>query len=107
MIDAPIDYKNKEKALKGIDRIMELMHDREYVQKLLDYIKERRHLTFYTSEENLLANVDEMEDYILKIQAPKDERLEIIDNISVDDIINEVDNMTRKVVFFFRGDKRE
>lgn len=107
MIDAPIDHKNKEKALKGIDRIMEIMHDREYVQKLLDYIKERRHLTFYTSEESLLANVDEMEDYILKIQAPEDERLKIIDNISVDDIISEMDNLTRKIVFFFRGDKRE
>lgn len=104
---AQIDKKNKEKALSGIEEIFEKLHDKKEVEKLLEYAKEKQKELLYTEMENMGPNVAELNNYIFKSGIPSDERIKKIESLTVDDIINQIDNLEKKYTFFFRGDKDE
>lgn len=104
---AQIDKKNKDKAIEGIEEIFEKLHDKKEVEKLLEYAKEKQKELAYTEMENINTNVGELNNYIFKSGISSDERIKKIESLTVNDIINQIDNLEKKYTFFFRGDKDE
>ena len=51
--------------------------------------------------------MNEITDYILKLSPTSEEYLKQINMLTVDDIINQIDNLEYKCMFFYKGDKNE
>lgn len=104
-ICAQIDKSNKNSALDGIDEIFEKLHDRNEVERLLDYAKEKQNQKLYTDYENFNANITELEAFVYHIAISSNKEIKLINNLTVDDIIRQVENFEKKYIFFYKGDK--
>ena len=106
-IEADIDKINKEKAINGLKEIFDMLHDRNEIDKLLKYAKERRKELINSYSEDVNKNIEEIENYILKFELLSEEKLKLINKLTVDDIIKQINNLEYKCMYFYKGDKNE
>ena len=106
-IEADIDKKNKQKAINGLKEIFDILNDKEEVERLLKYTKERRRQLLISYSESVKEIINELEKYILKYDLSEKEKLKLINNLSVDDIMSQINNLEYKCMYFYKGDKDE
>ncbi|MDE6141886.1 MAG: insulinase family protein, partial [Bacilli bacterium] len=107
IIAAQIDKKNTDKALAGIDEIMQRILKREFIEEMLAFAKEKYAQELYTSTELLTSNINQLEKYILKYEMLINVLVDKINNLTVDDIIKQINNLKKKYIFLYEGDKDE
>lgn len=107
MICAQIDKKNTDKALAGIDEIMKRILDKDFLEEMLTFTKEKYTQELDTSTELLNSNIVYLERYILKNEMLKKELVDKINTLTVDDIIRQINNLKKKYIFLYEGDKDE
>lgn len=102
-----IDKKNKDKAIDGMKELNEYLRDKKKVNKLLDYVKKFRNNLLITNSESFDSNVFKVNNYLFKNDKSEEEIVDLTNKLSVEDIINELDNFEYKCLYFYRGDKNE
>ena len=107
IIKVYIDKKNKDKAISGLKDIFGILNNKEEVEKLLKYAREKLEALALSNSESFNANILELENYILKYNLPMSEKLIKINQLTVDDIIKQVNNLEYKSTYFYKGDKDE
>lgn len=107
IIAAQIDKKNIDKALAGIDDIMKRILDKDFLKDALKFSQEKFTQELYTSSEVLESNLINIERYILKSEMLKSEMVDKINALTIDDIINQINNLEKKFIFLYEGDKDE
>lgn len=106
-IKVDIDKSNKEKAINGLKEIFNILHDKNEIDKLLNYTKERRRELINAHSEDVNQTIKELENYILKYDLSSEEKLNLINKLTIDDINNQIDNLEYKCMYFYKGDKDE
>ena len=106
-ICAQIDQKNKDIALNGIDEIFEKLCNKNEIKRLLKYAVEKQNQLYYTNTENLSSNINELENYVYKKSISSEEEIKLVNKIKIDDIIKQVNNLEKKFIFFYKGEKNE
>ncbi len=106
-ICAHIDKKNTDKALAGIDEIIQHMLDKSFIKEELEFAKEKYKQELYFDTESLNAQFTNLKTYILKHKMLKKDLVDKINSLTVDDIINQVKNFEKKYTFLYEGDKDE
>lgn len=104
-IIAQIDKKNVDKTLRGIDDVMKRIVDKEFLEDTLQYAKEKFTQDAQANEDSLGANISNMEKYIFKHEMTVKEMADKINTLTVDDIIKQVNNLEKKYIFLYEGDK--
>lgn len=105
-ICAQIDRKNREIALKGIDKIYEMLQDEKAVSSMLEYVKEKESQLLYTNTENLSANIDELDSFVYRTYPPEKTRVAKICELTAADIVREAGNLEKCYQFFYEGVKK-
>ena len=106
-IRADIDKKNKEKAIDALNIIFDRLHDKEEMRKQLKYSKEKIKEDFDAAPEKILETFNEIQNHVLRLTLSSKEIIERINKLTVDDIINQIDNLEYKCMYFYKGDKDE
>lgn len=107
IICAQIDKKNTDKALAGIDDIMKRITDKDFLEEMLTFTKEKYTQELETSTELLNSNIIYLERYILKNEMLKSDIVDKINALTTDDIIRQINNLKKKYIFLYEGDKDE
>ena len=107
IICAQIDKKNTDKALAGIDEVMKRILDKDFLEEILTFTKEKYTQELDTSTELLNSNLVYIERYILKSEMLKNDLVDKINTLTVDDIIKQINNLKKKYIFLYEGDKDE
>lgn len=102
-----IDKENKDKAKKGLKDVFDILNNKEDVDKLLKYAKEKIKTLALSNSEDFEKNVIEIENYLLRYNLPISEKLDKINKLTVDDIIKQINNLEYKSTYFYKGDKDE
>jgi len=106
-ITALISKENKEKCLTGIDEIINRLKDKNKTEELLNFTIEKQNQEDYLSEEYFGANINDLENYIFERRTSREEENKLINKLTFDDILNAINNIEKKYIFFFKGDKSE
>lgn len=104
-ITAQIDKKNVDKTIAGIDDIMKRILDKCFLSETLQFSKEKFTQEAETCEEDLGANILNIEKYILRNDITRKELVDKINTLTVDDIIKQINNFEKKYTFLYEGDK--
>lgn len=107
MICAQIDKKNVDKALDGIDEIMKRITDKDFLEEILTFTQEKYTQELEINTELLNSNIIYLERYILKNEMLKKDLVDKINTLTTDDIIKQVNNLKKKFIFLYEGDKDE
>ena len=102
-----IDKASKDKAIQGLKEIFDILHDEKELNKLLKFAKERIKETFISNSENVDSVINELESYVLKNDLSTEEKLKLVNKLTIKDIINQIDNLEYKSMYFYKGDKNE
>ncbi len=106
IIGAGIGFENKEKCLSGIDKIFTMLQDKNTVEDLLKFAKEKQAQENYESSEDINEVIRDLEGYIFENRFSKEELNKLINQLTPDDIINELPNINKKHVFFGKGENK-
>ena len=106
-IKIDIDKKNQEKSINGLKDVFNILHDKKEVSKLLKYAKEKRKELLNSHSEDILSIVKEVENYTLKYDLFEKDKLKLINKLTIDDVINQINNLEYKCMYFYKGDKDE
>lgn len=107
IIEAKIDKDNKDKCLDGISEIFKRLRDENVVNDLLEFVKDKFNQDDMVSDESVNNLISELEDYVYNERPTREELHKITNNVSVKDIINAVNDIEEKFVYFYRGIKDE
>ena len=106
-VNCEIDKKNKDKCLKAIDEMFEMLKDKEVVEKYLTIAKKKFNESFETYTEEKMSVVAEVDKKVFEKRMPKEEAIKLINKVSAEDIINILPNFKKVNTYFYRGDKNE
>ena len=106
-IKIDIDKKNQEKSINGLKDVFNILNDKKEVSKLLKYAKEKRKELLNSHSEDILSIVKEVENYTLKYDLFEKDKLKLINKLTIDDVINQINNLEYKCMYFYKGDKNE
>ena len=106
IIGAGISFENKEKCLNGINKIFTMLKDKSMVEDLLKFAKEKQAQEDYVSSENINEVIRDLEGYIFENRLSREELGNLIKQLTPDDIINELPNISKKYVFFGKGENK-
>lgn len=106
-IKIDIDKKNQEKSINGLKDVFNILHDKKEVSKLLKFAKEKRKELLNSHSEDILSIVKEVENYTLKYDLFEKDKLKLINKLTIDDVINQINNLEYKCMYFYKGDKNE
>ena len=106
-IECDIDKKNKQKCLDAIDEMFEMLHDKTILQRQLDIAKKKYNETFETYTENKGSVIMEVDKKVFEKRISREEEIELINKITVDDILKILPNFKKVNTYFYRGDKNE
>ena len=106
-IRADIDKKNKDMAVNALNEIFDTLHDEKEVEKLLNYSKEKIKENLRSATEKLSETLNEVKNHILKLSLSSEETLKRINKLTINDVINQIDNLEYKCMYFYKGDKDE
>ena len=104
-IYAEIDKKNKDRCLKGIDDIFSKLHDSKIIEPILNQIKIQAKENIYTAPENIGYYLNAIRRFISHDDLLEDEIAELIQKLTVEDVLKEINNLEKKFIFFYKGDK--
>lgn len=104
IIGAGISFENKEKCLNGIDKIFTILKDKNIVEDLLKFAKEKQAQDDYVSREDINEVIRDLEGYIFENRLSREELGKLIKQLTPEDIINELPNISKKYVFFGKGE---
>lgn len=107
VLNALIDRSNINKCVEGFDMILDKLNDKTYVEELLSLVKKQVNISDYVSDENKWNMNDDLFKYAFKTTDSRKRRNEIINKITPDEVIEAVNNLERKVVYFYEGAKDE
>ena len=102
-----IDKNNKQKAIEGLKEVFNILNDENEIRKLLKYTKEKRKELYISNSEDVDSNIKEIENYVLRYDLSEKEKLSYINKLSVENIINQINNLEYKCMYFYKGDKDE
>ena len=102
-----IDKNNKQKAIEGLKEVFNILNDENEIRKLLKYAKEKRKELYISNSEDVDSNIKEIENYVLRYDLSEKEKLSYINKLSVENIINQINNLEYKCMYFYKGDKDE
>lgn len=105
-ISAGISSENKEKCLNGIDEIFIRLKDKNVVKDLLKFAKEKQFQEDYVSSEDINEVIKDLERYIFENRVSREELSKLIKQLTPDDIIKELPNISKKYVFFGKGENK-
>ena len=106
-IECDIDKKNKQKCLDAIDEMFEMLHDKTILQRQLDIAKKKYNETFETYTENKGSVIMEVDKKVFEKRISREEEIELINKITIDDILKILPNIKKVNTYFYRGDKNE
>ncbi len=106
VMTAFIDAKNVEVALEGFDRVLEKLEDRTLVEKLLNKVKEEAREDEYIFDESKWNVFYELYDTAFNFDISESEKNELIQSLTVDDIVEALAKMKRATVHFYEGAKK-
>lgn len=107
IIEVNISGENKDKCLKGIDEIWKRLKDKKVVSELLKYAVERQNQEDDLSDENVTTVLTDLGHYCFETRPTREKLHTLVNQITVKDIINEIDNIEKKYIFFYKGEKNE
>lgn len=105
MMYAFLDKENEETALKGFDKVIEMMKDKSLVTDLLAKIKEEDELSMYTYYENKWNPFGNLFNRAFSIDIDDAKSSKIVQSLTVEDIISHVMAMEKVKVHFYEGGK--
>ena len=106
MVGASLSEENKDICLDGIDEIFRRLKDENIVSKLLEYAKEKQNQLDYLSDENIEDVLSDLGEYIFETSKTREELHNLINSLTTKDIINEIDNIEKRYVYFYRGSRK-
>lgn len=106
-IKVDIDKNNKDKAINGLKEIFDILNDKKELNKLLEFAKEKAKEISISNSENLTASINEIENYIFKLDFSTDKKLKLTNKLTMEDIIKQIENLEYKGTYFYKGDKDE
>ena len=106
-VTAQIDKKNKNVAISAIDEIFVKLHDKKYIKEIFEDAKERIKENYITCQDKIGYQIDEVCNYTYKIDESFSNKVKKIDKITINDVLKEINNLEKKFVFFYKGDKDE
>lgn len=106
-IRADIDKKNKDKAINALKIIFDRLHDKKEMESQLQYAKEKIKENFDAAPEKIQETLNEAKNHVLRLTLPSEEIIKRVNKLTVDEIINQIDNLEYKCMFFYKGDKDE
>ncbi len=102
---AYIDKDNKDRALEGFNKVLEILSSKELIQKLLDKIKEENEMSLYIYDEDKSNYLNEMVDRMFKLSITDKLYYRVIKSLTSDDIINALNKLKLIKIHFYRGEK--
>lgn len=104
---ANIHYRDKEKCLEGIREIFDLLKDESIVEELLSFVKDKFNQEDMVCDELVQYFIEDVEDFVFNERPTKQELHVLTNNVTVQDIINEISNLEEKFIYFYKGVKDE
>ena len=101
-----IDKKNIDKCIEGFDIILEKIQNKSFVEGVLPTVINQINISDYVSDENKWNVNNELFIQTFKTTLPRKERLELINKITTDDIVNCASKLKIKVIYFYEGAKK-
>ncbi|MBR4830595.1 MAG: insulinase family protein [Bacilli bacterium] len=107
-IEANIDKKNKDKTIEAIHEVINMLHDRKFVEERLNYAKGKIKESIYLSNESPRNIYGKAFDLVFDSNALTDiGRIRIINKITTKDILEFFDSLENENIFFYVGDRDE
>lgn len=106
-ITAKIDKKNKEKAEKGIEEIMEMLKNPSTVESLLQKVKEEMSVWLWEEEDSKFSCFYNFIRQSLRAGKTSREWKKEIDALQTEDIITFMPRLTKIVHYFLEGETHE
>lgn len=107
IICAQIDKKNKVKAIEGIESALNELRNRETCTKLLQYVKEKMNQNYITCQDKINYQIDEVGNKTFKTTKEFKDKVDKVNKLTVEDIEKQLDNLEKKFIYFYKGDKDE
>lgn len=105
LFTASIESKNKDACIKAIDTILDRLKDKKYVQEELDKVKKTVKMNDYLFDESKWNITYDVETIALNEDKCEEENKDLMLKLNADDIIDAVNRLRRKVVYFYEGKK--
>jgi predicted Zn-dependent peptidase len=102
---ALIDKNNLEECLKGFDMAIERLKSRESLDKLLPLVKNKWEMDAYIRDESKWNSLTDLFVASYKTRKTFKEELKCIEKITKEDVLNALDLLEKKVVYFYEGAK--
>lgn len=103
---AHIDRTNADTAIEGFTKVIEKLKDPVLIEDLLAKVKKGRELFVYTFDENKWNPFYEMRDVVLNFDESLETRMRVASSITVEDVLQGLDAMKRRVIHFYEGGKK-
>ena len=104
-ISAKIDKKNKDKCIEGINEIMKRLHDKDIVKELLKYHQEKCNENHLYNTDNIGYFTYNLINHTYETDMDEEEEIDLINKLTVDDVLKASGRLVYKNTFFYRGDK--
>lgn len=107
ILKADIDKKNKDKTLEVINEFFDIMNDREEISRRLEFAKAKLRESIYLSDDTPMEKFAKAWAIIFKKNPSDRGFIKNVNDITVDDVIDFINSLEDKNIFFYKGDKDE